>query len=72
MKVQIFRLFTSRMKINQIPYVIFQATNQFSIKFYITLQCHDTYFLWNFLAATLYGLDKMNPLKYNFLDFWVL
>ena len=33
MKVQIFRLFTSRMKINQIPYVIFQATNQFSLNF---------------------------------------
>ena len=41
-KVQIFRLSTARMKINQIPYVIFQVRSQFSFKFYITLQCHDT------------------------------
>ena len=41
-KVQIFRLSTARMKINQISYVIFQATCQFSFKFCITFQCHDT------------------------------
>ena len=29
--------FQTRMKINQIPYVIFQAKSQFSFKFYITL-----------------------------------
>ena len=40
-KVQIFRLSTARMKINQILYVIFQATGQFSFKLYNTLQCHD-------------------------------
>ena len=39
---QIFRLSIARMKINQIPYVIFQVTSQFSFKFSITLQCHDT------------------------------
>ena len=38
----IFRLLTARMKTNQIPYVIFQATRQFSFRFCITLQCHDT------------------------------
>ena len=36
-KVQIFRLWTARMKINQIPYVIFQVTGQFSFKFCITV-----------------------------------
>ena len=30
-KVQIFRLATACMKINQIPYVIFQTTSQFSL-----------------------------------------
>ena len=40
-KVQIFRLETARMKINQIPYVIFQTTSQFFFKYFITLQCHD-------------------------------
>ena len=37
-RVQIFRLSTARMKINQIPYAIFETTSQFSFKFYITLQ----------------------------------
>ena len=41
-QVKIFRLSTTRMKINQFPYVFFQATNQLSLKFCITLQCHDT------------------------------
>ena len=41
-RVEIFRLSTVRMKINAIPYVIFQATSQFSFKFCITLQSHDT------------------------------
>ena len=35
-KVQIFRLLTACMKTNQIPYVIFQATCQFSFKICIT------------------------------------
>ena len=52
-KVQIFRLSTACMKISQIPYVIFQATSQFYFKFCISLQCHDTKFLWIFLTKTL-------------------
>ena len=54
--MQIFRLLTACMKINQILYVIFQATSQFSFIFCNTLQCHDTLFLWNFLAETCYML----------------
>ena len=41
-QVQIFRLSTACMKINRIPYVIFQATCQFSFKICINFQCHDT------------------------------
>ena len=41
-KEQIFRLSTVCMKINQIPYVIFQATCQFFFKICINFQCHDT------------------------------
>ena len=60
------------MKINLIPYVILQVTSQFSCKFCITLQFHDTWFLWSFLTETLHGSDKKNPSKYNFSDFGVL
>ena len=31
--MQIFRLLTTRMKINQIPYVIFQGKSQFYLNF---------------------------------------
>ena len=41
-KVQVFRLSTAHMKINKIPYVVFQAKRQFSIKVCNTFQCHDT------------------------------
>ena len=34
-----------------------------------TLQCHDTWFLWNFLAEILYAFDKKSPSISNFSDF---
>ena len=36
--MQISKFSTARMKINQIPYVTFQATSQFSLKFCINFQ----------------------------------
>ena len=33
--------------------MIFQAASHFSFKIYITFHCHDTKFLWNFLAELL-------------------
>ena len=41
MKVPLFGLSTARIKINQVPYVTFQPTSQFSFKLCSTLQCHD-------------------------------
>ena len=39
--------------------VIFQSTSQFSVKFCITFQCYDTWFLWSVLAETLpFGQKK--------------
>ena len=67
--MQIFRHSTDRQKINQIPDVIFQDTSQFSFKYCITLQCHDTWSLWNFLAETWSILDKKMTIKVQFLDF---
>ena len=51
--MQIFRLSITRVKINQMPYVIFEVTSQFSFKF----------FLWNFQADS-YALNKKSPSKY--------
>ena len=70
-KVQIIRLSTVRMKMNQITYVFLQATNRLSVKFCITLQCHDTFFFWSFLTET-YALHKKSPSMYDFSDFWVV
>ena len=42
-KVQFFGLSTSRMKINQTPYVICQPTSQFPLKLCNTLQCYNTF-----------------------------
>ena len=57
---------TARIKINQIPYVISQPRRQFSFKLCKILLCHDTYFIWKFLAETAYALDKESPSMYNF------
>ena len=50
------------MKVNQVIYVNFQATSQFSFKFCITFQCYDTKFRWNFLAKWLHFGQK-EPFK---------
>ena len=68
-KVQTFRLSTARMKINQVSYVIFQATSLVSFKFCIIFQCHDTKFLWNFLAELLQSGQNEPSSKYKFWDF---
>ena len=81
MKVQIFRLSTSHIKINQNLYVICQATSLVSLKFCVTRQYQDAQFLWNFLAETLYTIiyfGQKQPIKVQFfillsaLSFWVL
>ena len=64
--MQIIRLSTAHMKINQIPYVIFQAKGQFSFKFCITFQCHDTRFLRNFVPELL-DFGQKKPIKVQIL-----
>ena len=44
---------------------MFQVTSQFSFKFCITLQCHDTQHIRNFYLKH-YVLDKRSPSKYIF------
>ena len=58
-KVQIFGLSTAGMKINQIPYVIFQATSPFPFKIFILgtlMKVHQ--FLMPFLKPQGRGLFK--------------
>ena len=69
MKVQIFRLPTVPMKINQILHVIYETASNFSFKVCMDLQYNDAYFLFTFLAQTLNTLVKRSPLK---CKFWVL
>ena len=55
------------MKICQIRHVIFESISQFSFKFYINLQCHQTYIFCTFLAQTLCTFFKRSLLKSTFL-----
>ena len=40
-QVQIFRLSAARVKVHQIPHVIFQTKSQFFFKVWISFQCHE-------------------------------
>ena len=66
---QNLKLTTARIKIYQIPYFIFQTTSQFFFKYCITLHCHDTQLLCNFLAQTLYTLNKKVSQSASFENF---
>ena len=67
-KVQIIRLSTAHMRISQIPCIIFQATSQFSFKFYITFKCYDTKFFWNF-PSELLRFGQIERIKVQILRF---
>ena len=54
-----FRLDTARIKIHQIPQVIFATKSQFFFKLFFLC-----FFIWNFISA----LDKRSPSKYKFSD----
>ena len=54
-----------RIKIHQIPHVMFGTKSQFFFKLCITLQCHVMYFS----SKYLYALDKWIQSKRKFLDF---
>ena len=68
-KVQIFRLSTACMKINQLLYVFLQATCQCSFKICISFQCHDTQFLWIFLTEKLHFSGQKEPINVQFFKF---
>ena len=72
MKVQISRLATARIKINQIPHAISGTNSQFLFKLCITLQCHETYLFSIFSSKYLYTLDKQIQSKCKFSDFQLL
>ena len=56
-------------KIQQIPYIMFETTNQFFIKLCIALQCHERYLFCTFLSGTVHDLDQRNPSKCKISDF---
>ena len=64
--MRIFRLSTARVKILQIPHVIFQTKSQFFFKVWITFQCRERSFFCTFLAETLYVIDKSSTSRCKF------
>ena len=65
-KVQIFSFLTTCMKTNQIPFVIFKATSQFSFKYSIIFQCHDTIPM-EFSRQKIICIRQKEPIKVQFL-----
>ena len=57
-------------KICQILHVIFERTSQFSFRFCINLQYHQTQLICSFLTQALYALVKSSPLKCKCFRFW--
>ena len=66
--MKIFRLSTARVKVHQIPHVIFQTESQFFFKVWIFFQFHKRQPFCTFSADTLYANDKSSTLKCKFSD----
>ena len=60
------------MEVCQIPHFIFESTSQFSFKFCINLQCHQTQLLCAFFSSNFIYSDQRSQSKSKFLDFRVL
>ena len=67
-----FSDFSGWVKIQQIPYVMFETTSQFFIKLCITFQCHERYLFCTFLAGTVHDLDQRSSSKCKISDFRLL
>ena len=65
------------MLIYQISHVIFESISQFSFKFCIDFQCHQTWLVCTFLAQTFYALVKgakganQRAIFFRFSSAWV-
>ena len=71
-KVNLLFTYYFSQHICQIPHVIFESTSHFSFKFWINLQCHQTYLLCTCLNSNIIYFGQRSQLKSNFLDFQVL
>ena len=65
-KIQVFKLFTARVKVHQITYLAFQIKSPFSFKVWITLQCNQISFFCSFVAESLYAIDKTRTWECTF------
>ena len=63
------RFSSARVKIRQIPHVIFASTSQFSFKCCINIQCHHAKFPYTFFSSKIMYLFKRSPLKCKFFRF---
>ena len=70
--MQISRLATARIKIYQIPHVIFGTKGQYFFKLCITLQSNETELFCTFSSKYLYALEKWIQSECRFSDFQVL
>ena len=70
LKWNLLRLSSVRVKFCEISYANFEGTSRFLSKFCISLQFHETLFIWSFLAQPVYTLLDRSPLKWNFLRLW--
>ena len=61
-----------RVRIHQIPHVIFKITSQFFFNLCITHQCHERQLFCTFLAKTLFDFYNRSPSKWNLSDFRLL
>ena len=62
-KVPILTLSIGLVKISQIPNVIFESKSQFSFKFSINIQCHQTYNSPYFLNSNIIHFGQRRPIK---------
>ena len=67
-QVQIFRLSAVRVKVHQIPHVIFQTKCQFFFKVWISFQFHNRSLFCTFSGETLCAIDKSSTSKCRFSD----
>ena len=57
------------MKIWQILHVLFESTSKFSFKFYINLQCHQTYITpLYFFSSNIKYFSQQQPIKVNIFE----
>ena len=68
LKCKFFGFWSARVKICEIPHVIFESASQFFFKYCINIQCHQAKLPYTFFSSKIIYFVQKNPIKVQIFE----